>query len=475
MRKVLGSRKNQLVRQFLAESVLVSFLSFAIGLIIAQQLLPFFNQLSGKELSMPFQTWWFVPSLIAGVLLVGLLAGTYPSFYLSAFKPIKVLKGRLSMGSKSSWLRKSLVVFQFTISTGLIIATLIVFTQMKYIQNKKIGFEKDQVILIHDTELLGDRVSTFKENLVALPETKHASTGSFLPLDGGFRNQSMFHWEKNTDPAARVAIQAWNVDEDYVETLEMQLVAGRDFDAQRSNEVNSVILNEAAIRQLGIENPIGQRIKSPFGDAFFTIIGIVEDFHFESLREEIYGLALFLGRNTNTVAVKINAGGTENFIQKLEGVWANFLPQQSLRYTFLDERFDKMYLAETRAARLFNIFTSLAIFVACLGLLALATFTAEQRNKEIGIRKVLGATASGIVKMLSKDFLTLVLVSLVLAAPLAYWYMERWLENFAYRIQIQWWVFVVAGLTALLLAFLTVSIQSLRAALANPVDAIKSE
>ncbi|MEM6380309.1 MAG: ABC transporter permease, partial [Bacteroidota bacterium] len=370
MRKVLGSVRTQLIRQFLMESVLICLVAFVIGVVVADQSLPFFNYLSEISLKMPYQQPWFWASCLALALGIGALAGVYPAFYLSGFQPIKVLKGRLSLGGKSAVLRKSLVVLQFSISTGLIVATMVVFQQMDYIRNKRIGFDKDQVILLHDTQMLEGKLGTLKEQIQTLPEVANASSGSFLPFEGGFRNQMMYHLEDNNDPTDRIAIQAWPVDEDYLTTLGMNLLEGRNFDPSRETDANTVILNQTALGQLGIENPLGKRIKSPFGEQLFTIIGVVEDFNYESLKTEIEGLGLFYGRNAGTLSVKVSAGEMDGFLRKAEGIWAQFLPQQPLRYTFLDERFEQMYKKETQSANLFNIFTGLAIFIACLGLFA---------------------------------------------------------------------------------------------------------
>ena len=475
VRKVLGSVQYQLIWQFIAESVLLCIPAFLAGLLLAELVMPFFNKISGKDLVFPYEQLWFLPSLAAATVLTGILAGLYPAFYLSGFSPIKVLKGHLSMGSKGGWLRKGLVVFQFTISAALIIGTLVVFQQVRFIYQKKIGFDKDQVLLIHDTYTLNGKVPAFKEALKELPEVKDASSSGFLPLANGFRNSMMFAAEEDTDPSSQVPMQVWTVDTDYLVTLGMELVEGRNFSATRPADSLSVILNQTAIRQMGITDPLGKRIKSPFDENIYQIIGIVEDFNFETLKEEIGGLGLFLGNSTSVVAVKANTSDLASLINKTETIWQDFAPQQSLRYTFLDERFDQMYDTETRAANLFNIFAVLSIIIACLGLFGLATFTAEQRSKEIGIRKILGASVSGIISLLSREFLQLVVVALLIASPLAYYLMNRWLENFVYHIEIRWWVFLLAGLLAVLIAFVTVSLQSIKAALSNPVQALRNE
>ena len=475
MRKVLGSYQIHLVGQFLMESILLSLLAFGFGLLLAELLLPAFNALAQTEISIPYAAQWFVPVLLTATLGIGVLAGLYPAFYLSGFKPIKVLKGQLSLGKNSTWLRKGLVVMQFTISTALIIGTLVVYNQMQFIQQKKIGFEKDQVLLIHDTYTLDSRIGTFKNALKDLPEVENASVSPFLPGTGGFRNQTMYNAEEKSDPADQVPLQAWPVDTDYIPTLGMKIKEGRNFSVDRPADSLATIISETAVRQLGISNPIGKRIQNPFDDNLFTIIGVVEDFHFESLKNEIYGLALFLGNRTSTISVRASTDNWDKTIAEMEQTWKQFSPNQAFRYSFLDERFERMYQQESSAAALFNSFTLIAIFIACLGLFALASFTAEQRTKEIGIRKVLGASVGNVVGLLSKDFLRLVIISITIAVPLAWHFSRQWLQNFAYRIDLSIALFIFAGVAAILIALATVSFQSIRAAIADPIRALRSE
>lgn len=475
MRKVLGSHQLHLVGQFLIESTLLSLLAFGFGLLLAELLLPAFNALAQTELIIPYASKWFVPMLFAATFGIGILAGLYPSFYLSGFKPIKVLKGQLSLGKNSAWLRRGLVVVQFTISTALIIGTLVVYNQMQFIQKKKIGFEKDQVLLIHDTYTLDTRIGTFKNAIKDLPEVENASISPFLPGTGGFRNQTMYNAEEKTDPADQVPLQAWPVDTDYIPTLGMKIKEGRNFSLDRPADSLATIISETAVRQLGIIDPIGKRIQNPFDNNLFTIIGVVEDFHFESLKNEIYGLALFLGNRTSTISVRASTEDWDRTIAQMERTWKAFSPNQAFRYSFLDERFERMYQQESSAAALFNSFTLIAIFIACLGLFALASFTAEQRTKEIGIRKVLGATVGSVVGLLSKDFLKLVIFSITIAVPLAWHFSQQWLQNFAYRIDLNIALFICAGVAAILIAIATVSFQSIRAAIADPIKALRSE
>ncbi|MEM6319900.1 MAG: ABC transporter permease [Bacteroidota bacterium] len=475
VRKVLGSMKGQLVSQFLVESVMMSLIAFLIGSVIAYFFLPFFNQLSGKELTIPFMDWTFLPLFLLLSIGAGLVAGLYPSFYLSAFEPIKVLKGKLSRGAKSGWLRNGLVIGQFAISIGLIVATIVVYQQMQFIQNKKLGFEKDQVLLIQDTYVLDDKKTTFKKALQAIPEVKNASMSSYLPLEGGNRNSIVFYTNDDKAGQTQLAMQMWRVDEDYINTLGMNLVEGRNFEPTMATDSQAVILNQRAVEEFGLVDPIGKKVRSPFMETPITVIGVVEDFNFESLKGEIESLGLFLAESNSVISVKANGQNMENLITKVEGLWKTMAPNKPFRYSFLDDRFAKMYVTEDRAGKLFGTFSILAIFIACLGLFAMATFMTQQRTKEIGVRKVLGASTLNIVFQLSKNFLYLVLGGLIIAAPIAHYQMSRWLNNFEYGIELEWWVFGVAGILVLLIAFLTVGSQSLKAAMANPIKSLKVE
>ncbi len=474
LRKVLGSFQQQLINQFLTESVLMSLLSFSLGVVFAILLMPMFNELSGKSLSIPFSKISFISLILGGAIVTGILAGLYPSFYLSAFEPVKVLKGKLSLGSKSGWLRSGLVVFQFAISIGLIVGTVVVYQQMSFIQNKNLGFDKNQVLLIEDTYTIIDQLPAFKDAIKKLPEVKNVAISSFLPLDGGRRNS--FGLIAKGKPNNLIVAQCWNIDDDYLNTLSMNLVDGRNFNGERLADSASVILNETAVERFGFEgNPIGQVITIPGGTRQYTVVGIVEDFNFESLKGKIGELALFMGMSSSVVSVKTTAAEMDKLIAKSEAIWKSFAPSQPFRYDFLDDRFAKMYKAEDRVSKLFGIFSLLAIFIACLGLLALATFMTEQRMKEIGIRKVLGASVPNIVFTLSKSFLIYVLIGLLIATPIAWIQMGEWLNNFEYRISLEWWMFAFAGIMAIGIAFLTVGSKSLVAAMTNPVESLKNE
>ncbi|UPK67587.1 ABC transporter permease [Chitinophaga filiformis] len=473
LRKAVGSDRASLVKQFLSESILFSFLSLLLGLVLAWILLPYFNSLSGKSLSMPWSAWWLAPLLIVSTTIIGVLAGLYPSLYLSSFQPIHALKGKINQGHRRSNMRSALVVFQFTTSIALIIGTFTIYRQMRYILDKKIGFEKDHVLLIQGTNTLGNRVPAFKDALSKLPGVKSASVSDYLPVTGTKRNDNILSIEGTSHEDAPISGQLWVVDHDYIKTLSMNIVKGRDFSIDMRTDSQAVIINQTMAKQLGLKDPIGKRISNT-GSAW-TIIGVVEDFHFESLRNSIRPLCLTIGNSSSIISVKASAADMHDLIGSITTLWKDFSPHQPIRYSFLDQRFARMYTDVQRTGQIFTSFAVLAIIVACLGLLGLSAFMAEQRTKEIGVRKVLGASISNLVMLLSQDFLKLVLLAIIIATPLAWYAMDRWLENFAFHIPIEWWVFILAGFIAVVIALLTVSYQSLRAALVNPVQSLKSE
>jgi putative ABC transport system permease protein len=473
LRKTVGSNKADLVGQFLTESVLCSALSFVLGIILAEALLPYFNMLSAKSLATPWAAWWWlVPSLVISSVVIGILAGLYPSFYLSSFQPISVLKGSLSRGSKRSTLRSALVIFQFTISIILIIGTLIIYRQVGYILNKKLGFDKEQVLLLHGANTMGDQVVPFKNELLKLSDVQSVSIGDYLPIAGTKRDGNGFWKEgkRNSDP---VGGQFWQVDHDYIHTMGMNIVQGRNFSLDMPTDSKAVIINQTLAKELGLAEPIGKRIQN--GGATLTVIGIVEDFHYETLKQEIGAICLVLGSSPNIVSVKVHTSDMSRTLRSVTGVWNGFSPNQPIRYAFLDESFAGMYADVQRMGHIFSTFALLAIIIACLGLFALSSFMIVQRTKEIGVRKVLGASISNVVFILSKNFLMLVVVSNVIAWPVAYYFMNKWLQDFAYRIHISWWMFILAGGLALIISLLTVSWQAIRVATVNPVESMRYE
>jgi putative ABC transport system permease protein len=473
LRKVVGSFRSNLIRQFLTESILFSFLSFLLGIGLAWTALPWFNILAAKSLVFPWHEWWLIPSLILSAGMIGILAGLYPSFYLSAFMPAHVLKGNLSRGSKSSTMRSALVIFQFTASIVLIIGTVIVYRQMGYILTRKAGFEKDQVLLIHGTNTLEKSLRTFKNELLKVPGVKNATVSGYFPVAHTMRNSNSFWKEGKSKEDPAVYAQAWSVDHDYIKTMGMKIVAGRDFSAAMATDSSSVIINQIMAKELGLKDPVGERVQR-WGTSF-TVIGVVEDFHFESMKQTIGPLAMFLDNSTSIMAVKVNTTDMQHLIGTVSSVWKKFNPKQPIRYTFMDESFAAMYEDVRRTGRIFTSFAALAVVVACLGLFALSAFMTEQRSKEISIRLVLGASVNNIFRLLTQNFLRLVFTSVLIAVPIAWYAMDQWLQDYVYRISITCDVFLLSGAMAVSIAFLTISYQSISAAFINPARNLKAD
>ena len=483
IRKVAGSLRSNLITQFLTESVLVSFFSLLLALGIAALLLPLFNQLAGKQMSvLTLFSSWLLPVLIALVIVVGCVAGSYPAFYLSSFQPVQVLKGSIAKGFKSSWLRSGLVVFQFFISIALIIGTIVIYNQLNYIRSREIGYNRDQVLVINNTYVLDRQIKTFKQEMLKISGVQSAAIAGSLPTETG-HNQNGWFKDPTLDAKKVIILTDFYADQNYIPTLGMQMAAGRNFSLDFPTDSSAVIVNETAAKLLGFKNPLSETLYRPGGyasDGSFTskafhIIGIVKDFNFSSMHDKVGPLIISLGENYGRVAMRINSKNIPGLISQVENKWNSMAPGQPFSYTFLDADFNKIYEAEQRTGKLFISFAVFAIFIACLGLFGLVTYAAEQRIKEIGIRKVLGASVVEIVTMISKDFVKLVLIASVIAFPVAWWMMSKWLQSFAYRINISWWVFALAGLLTIAIALITVSFQAIRAALANPVKSLRTE
>lgn len=486
VRKVMGSFRSHLVQQFLTESIVVSVFSFAVALALAWMALPSFNELAGKELQMPMTDIAFWGGLALAAIAIGVLAGIYPSFFLSAFRPINVLKGNLALGMKSGAVRSSLVVFQFAISIALIIGTIAVNRQLGYIQNTKIGFNKDQVIVIKDAYGMGDQIQSFKDEVLKDNRIISGTISGFLPVSGTNRNDNTY-WPEGGQPTEdnMVDLQCWRVDYDYLKTLGIKVKTGRGFSNEFPSDSGAVILNEAAQKLFGYSDPIGRKVNTfsegPGGNVdrdhpkSYSVIGVVEDFHFESLRQNITPLAFFLRKSTGLVSFRFQARDTQEVIASIENRWKTLAPGMPFSYSFLDEDFDKMYAAEQRLGKIFFIFAGLAMIIACLGLFGLTAFTAEQRTKEIGIRKVLGASVNSIVILLSKEFGKLIMIAFVIAAPLAWYGVDWWLKGYTYKTEIGVMVYLFAGLVSLGIAWLTMGYQSIRAASSDPVKSLRSE
>jgi putative ABC transport system permease protein len=479
IRKVLGTERKELIVQFLFESVLMVVISILIALVIDYFVLPAFNEVSGKEMSLQsLFSPYILPLLIALPFVVGLIAGSYPAFFLSAFRPIEVLKGKLRLGSKSGGLRSVLVVFQFATSVILIISTIVVYRQLNFIQNKKLGFNKDQVLIVDGAYTLDKNLTAFKNDVLQMPGVLSGTVSSYLPVSASSRSDNTYSKEAIMDSKSGIDMQTWRIDYDYIKTMGMEMAGGRNFSKDFGSDSSAIIINETTAKFLDYKDPVGHQVYT-FNDnnklIAFNIIGVVKNFNFESLRKDIGPLCFKLAKSTYSISFKVNAANINKLIPQVQSKWKALAPSIPFSYRFLDDSFTQMYSNEQRVGKIALLFSILAILIACLGLFGLATFIAEQRTKEIGIRKVLGSSVSGVVMLLSKDFIKLVLIAFVIAAPAAWWFMHKWLEDFAYRITIGWWIFLLAGIVALLIALLTVCFQAIKAAVANPVKSLRTE
>ncbi len=491
IRKVAGSTKGHLIIQFLTESTLISLFSLVLALGIAVALLPMFNQLTGKALHPGVLfSGRFLGFLIGLALLVGCIAGSYPAFYLSSFQPVHVLKGKVAAGFKSSWLRNSLVVFQFFISIGLIVSTLVIYRQLQYIRNKDAGFKRDQVLVIHHTWSLGyDGATNLRQGLLSLAAVTDVTVTGDLPTVAGdqYRQPGWFR-DATLDVRRATLMTTLSVDDHYVPTLGMQVVKGRNFNfAQFPTDSTAIIINEAAAAMLGVKDPLNMLLYNRadelkpgeldhYKPLAFHVIGVVKDFNYNSMHDQIHPLVMIANMyNRASMAVRFHTHDVPGLIRQI-GIKLHAAKQDLLfDYTFMDTDFDRLYHAEQQTGRIFITFNIFAILIACLGLFGLVTYAAEQRTKEIGIRKVLGASVRNIVAMLSNDFLKLVSISAIVAFPVAWYAMNRWLQDFAYRTAISWWIFAAALVLALLITIATVSCQAIKAAMANPIKSLKTE
>jgi putative ABC transport system permease protein len=476
IRKVMGSGRFQLMKQFLAESLLLSIFAMFLAIILIFLLLPFFNELSGKQISLNYLlNYRFVLAVVALVFIVGIIAGIYPSLFLSSFNPVKVLKGA-TIANRKNHLRSGLIVFQFFVSTALVIATIIVSQQLRHMQDKKLGFDKEQVLFIPDGRLLGDNQTAFKQLLLQDPQVVDVSISRSVPGDL-FMDGTEIYPRNGDGNGKEIHTNIFYVDYDYLKTLGIQVKEGRNFSKDFSTDsVNAVVINEAEVRQLGWShvNPIGKTIVRS-GQEEFRVIGVVNDFNYASPKQEIAPLMMLLGHNKGGFIIKIKMNDIPDFINDLKKDWNSFFPLGPLTYNFLDNKFNALYASEEQTSHIFSAFTVVAIIIAALGLFGLSAFIIEQRTKEIGIRKVLGASVQQVLLLVSGEFLSLIGISFALSIPVTWLAMHKWLENFAYRIHISWWVFLVAAGIAIVIALLTVSFQAIKAAIANPVKSLRTE
>jgi putative ABC transport system permease protein len=479
VRKVVGAGKRQLVAQFIGESMFVSFLAILVSLLIVALILPSFNELTEKHLSINLTDPSFLLIILGLTVITGVISGSYPALFMSTLKPIVVLKGLLKFRSGATLFRKGLVVFQFALSIALILGMIVIYRQINFINNKNLGFAKEDLIYMPLEGPMAKNFMAFKEELLKQPGIKNISSAQSSPLEVGSSTQGV-RWP-GKDTTKLILFSNNPITYDYVKTMGIELIGGRDFDPSFSLDTMNYLVNEAAARKIGYKDPVGKEL-TMWGDKG-TIIGLMKDFHHNSLHVPIEPLILRLFKGSwvseggywGNVIIRTEKGKSKQAIASMEKAFKKFNPGFPFKYYFTDDEIAKNYKAEHTVSKLSRYFAFLAIFISCLGLFGLVTFTAEQKTKEIGIRKVLGASVTGIVRMLSKDFLKLVLIASVIAFPVAWWLMNKWLMDFEYRVDIGWWVFVAAGITALVIALLTISFQSIKAAIANPVKSLRTE
>ncbi len=478
VRKVLGASKKQLVVQFFLDAVLICLVAFVIALVLAALLLPLFNQLSGTIIATGiFQNLNYIFGLLCIAILVGILSGVYPALFLSGFKPINSLKGQFPAGNGGLLLRKSLVIAQFAISIVLIISTVVVYTQLDFMQNQQLGFKKDHQLVIDyqfDSHI-NEHSDMVKQQLTAIPGVKSASLSSSIPGTPNDRFATLIDDRQNLKQEVRA--EAYYIDGDFLSQYSIKVIAGRGIAKQFTADTNAMLINEAMVKKMGFKNAdeaIGKRFKQ--FNAGGTIIGVVKDFHFQSSLELVQPMAIRpISGFFTCLTLNINSDHIQQTIEQVEKKWKQIAPGLPFVYFFADEAYNKQYIAQIRFGRLFVCFSVLAILISCLGLLGLSAFSTAQRKKEIGVRKVMGASAAGIAVLLSRDFINLVFIALLIASPLAWWAMNAWLRDFAYRIHISLWVFVFSGAAALFIALLTVSFLSVRAAVVNPVKSLRND
>jgi putative ABC transport system permease protein len=480
IRKVVGALKKELIFQFLSESVLLSWVAILLALGCLYLTLPWLNKISGQELSPTIlMKWQILVPLFVTPFVVGILSGIYPALFMSSFQPVKTLKGLFKAGTTSISFRKVLVVTQFAISIILIITTAIVFQQLHYMQKKSLGFDKEHIVVIPYNNALKDKYETFRTQLLANSNFKNVSRTSRIPTGRLLDDMGAYTLSGDTMKATNTDIKFVSVDYDFIPTYGIQMAAGRNFSREYGTDTAGFVLNESAIKALGwkTQDAVGKDFK--YGEIKGHIIGVIKDFHFESMHQSIVPLVLVMFPPSvnyyNNLSIKFSGTNIPAALSHLETTWKSTLPEIPYQYTFLDENFDKLYQTEQRQGNLFTIFACIAIFIACLGLFGLSAFAITQRIKEIGIRKVLGAKVSTIVALLSKDFLKLVAISAIIAFPVAWYFMRNWLQDFAYRINMPWWIYILAGISAALIALVTISFQAIKAAVTNPVKSLRTE
>lgn len=481
IRKVIGAQRKEIIRQFLGESILVTWFALILAMVLTWLLLPYINSLAHLNLAFSSLFRW---NIFIGILslpfFIGLLSGIYPAIFMSSFKPVKVLKGLLKVGSGNISFRKVLVVVQFSVSIILIVATTVVFQQLSYIENKSLGFNKDHILIASYPGTITKQFESFRQELLKNPAIRAVGRSSRIPSGRLLDDQGAQVIEGGKSVPTNIELKYITTDFGFMETYGMKMAAGRNFSRDYLTDTANYIINETAVQQLGwktAQNAIGKDLT--YGNTKGKVIGVVHDFHFESLHQPIIPMLFFLPSPSsgyyNSISIKVNGNDVQSAINTIRDTWHQYVPNVPFDYTFLDDRFQKLYDAEQQESQLFTIFSCLAIFIACLGLFGLSAFTISQRIKEIGVRKVLGASVPQIVVELSRSFLALVIIASLIALPVAWIFMHRWLLGFAFRIDLSWWVFLLAGIIAFIIAFTTISFQAVKAANMNPVKSLRSE
>jgi putative ABC transport system permease protein len=471
LRKTLGSLREQMIGQFLAESMIYSLIAVGISLVACYFLLPSFNLLSGKELGMTiFVQPWFIAAIIALIIFVGLVAGSYPAFYLTSFNVVEVLKGKARAGMKSKGIRSFLVVLQFSISIFLIIFTVVVYQQIRFMQEKNLGIDKENILILKNTNRLDENKEAFRNTLSQQTGiAKMSYTNNSFP---GVNNTTVF---KEAGSEQDHIMGVYYADYDHQDVMKFELKEGRFFSKDFPSDSLAIVLNEAAVKEFNFQDPIGEElIYNDGGMKRLKIIGVIKNFNFESFKDQVRPLSILLTQNSNSLLIRYE-GSASAVVENAERLWKEYAANEPFEYSFLDESFDELFRSEQRMGKIFSIFAGLAIFVACLGLFALAAFTSEQRTKEIGIRKVMGASVSSLAVLLSREFTKLVLIAFIPAAAAGWYVSDQWLQSFAYRTPISPWIIIISGIIAILVAWLTVSFQSIKAATSNPVNALRYE
>jgi putative ABC transport system permease protein len=473
VRKVVGAERGSLIRQFLGESVMLTVIAVGFAVILITLLLPEFNQITNKHIGLPFNQQSFWLGLVALTLITGLLAGSYPALLLSSFKPVRVLKGFSKIDSGSVLFRKGLVVFQFTISALLIIGTIIISRQINFVQNQALGYDRENLVYIPLEGDLPGKYDILKNELLNMPGIQQITRTSDAPTNIG-NGTGGVNWD-GKDPNVNIQFTQASIGYDFARTLKLKFVEGRDYSRDFATDSTGYLINEAALKRIGYKNPIGKPLT--FWGKKGTIIGVLKDYHYTSMHDAIYPLVLRFGEKETfgSALIRTKPGETKAALANMEKVCKELNPNFQFSYYFSDQEYQKLYNDEQVIGKLSVIFASLAILISCLGLLGLAMFTAEQRTKEIGIRKVLGAGIASLFTLLSYEFLMLVVIAMVIASPIAWLAMNSWLKHYAYHTSIEWWVFALSGMAAIIIALVTIAFQTLKAALINPVKSLRSE